>query len=174
MLPETHRLTYRACDLALEHEVPVKILTKSTYGLHKLNWECSNKRLVAFGFTLTGHDELEPNASSNAERIAAMRKLHNAGFKTFSSIEPIIDIASSEAMILSTLGFCDLYKIGLMTGGGKPEKDELFHFVGRVTKCIEEHGAKVYWKESVRQYFDFIDFDKSPCVDSRYNLFGQK
>ena len=37
MLPETYNLTFKACDLALEHGVPVKILTKSTYGLRYMN-----------------------------------------------------------------------------------------------------------------------------------------
>jgi DNA repair photolyase len=57
------------------------------------------KRLVAVGWTLTGVDSAEPNASPNAERIEAMRKLHEAGFKVWASIEPIIDFDSSLTMI---------------------------------------------------------------------------
>lgn len=73
----------------------------------------TTRRDIAFGFTLTGHDELEPGASTNAERINAMQKLHEAGFKTWASIEPIIDFGSSLAMILDCLTFCDYFKIGL-------------------------------------------------------------
>lgn len=132
------------------------------------------KKYVALGFTLTGHDEMEPNASPNSERIEAMRKMHEAGFKTFASIEPIIDLPSSLDMIEKSLGFCDLYKIGLMSGGPKPDKEKLFHFIGRVTELAEEAGTKIYWKESIRKYFDFLDFDKAPSVSTGYNLFTNK
>lgn len=181
-LPQTTLLSQQAARRCINHDIPVIFLTKRAdweindflkeSAVNGTIWNCeAKKHLFAVGFTLTGHDELEPHASTNAERVAAMRKLHDAGFKTFASIEPIVDLASSESMIEATLGFCDLYKIGLMTGGNKPDKDDLFHFICRVTKQVEGHGAKVYWKESVRRYFDFLDFDKSPGVDSNYNIF---
>lgn len=182
-LPETYQLTAAAGRIAIKNKVPIKILTKvSIYPLNLFTWFCEHsfypkhdiyeyKKYVSIGFTLTGRDELEPNASANAERIDAMRKLHESGFKTFASIEPIIDLKSSKAMILQTLGHCDLYKIGLMSGGGKPNKDELFHFIGEVTKLADEANSKIYWKESIRKYFDFLDFDKSPGVSRDYNLF---
>lgn len=174
MLPETIGLTWAAVVQAWLSNVPVKILTKRAdfldderLGLHHF----IGKKMVAFGFTLTGHDELEPNASTNAERVATMRKLHEAGFKTFASIEPIVDFESSKAMINATLGFCNLYKVGLMSGK-KVDKTELFHFVGEVTSIANDFGAKIYWKQSVRKYFDgFMDFDKSPGVKRDYNIF---
>jgi len=101
-LPETWPLTCRAINMCRRYDVPFKILTKRTDWLidefiHELKtngtiWNREPKQhLWAFGFTLTGHDELEPGASTNAERIEAIKKLHNSGFKTFASIEPIID-----------------------------------------------------------------------------------
>lgn len=170
MLPETNFLTYRALDLALDHNVPVKVLTKSTYGLHKLNWECPRKRSVAFGFTLTGHDELEPNASPNAERVAAMRKLHNAGFRTFASIEPIIDIRSSMEMIAAASDCCDLFKVGLQSGK-KYEKNELQ--AAMVSVIARFPTCKFYFKDSyVNQ--SGINRTELPgnCVSRDYNMFN--
>lgn len=183
MLDLTMDMTIFAAEKCLSLNIPVQILTKNAenpefcflggaLGPHqKARWFKQHHDKIAVGFTLTGHDELEPHASPNAERVAVMRELHDAGFKTFASIEPIVDLASSWSMIEATLGFCDLYKIGLMTGGSKPDKDDLFHFIGRVTKQAEEYGAKVYWKESIRRCFDYLDYEKTPGVDSSYNLF---
>lgn len=171
MLPETIELTWAAVVQAVVRDVPVKILTKCASFSDNLSLAFFQKRdLVAFGFTLTGHDELEPHASTNAERVAAMRKLHDAGFKTFASIEPIVDLASSETMIEATLGFCDLYKIGLMSGKKDYDKEAVRMFVGRACYRINTAGAKVFWKESVRRFLG-REIICAAGVDSDYNLF---
>lgn len=127
LLPETMELTAQGVKTCVENGVNVKVLTKradfienffgllSGYGNFD---EDLYKKHVAFGFTLTGHDELESGASSNIERIGAMEKLHNRGYRIFASIEPIVDFPSSMQMINGSLPFCDLYKIGLMSGNG--------------------------------------------------------
>ena len=84
MLPETINLTLHALFDCISNDMPVKILTKNAaflnYDIFRAaeldNLTFETKQQIAFGFTLTGHDELEPNASTNAERIAAMKKLH--------------------------------------------------------------------------------------------------
>lgn len=81
----------------------------------ELNWKCieyalSHQDLLAVGFSLTGCDDLEPGASPNDQRIWAMQVLHNAGVKTWASIEPIIDPVKSFEMIERTIEFCDHYK----------------------------------------------------------------
>jgi len=102
-LPETTRLTFDAIKIATNNDVPVKTLSKRTDWF--MDWYCrtelflDKQHLVAFGFTLTGHDELELGASTNQARIKFMQRLHNAGFKTWASIEPIIDLTSSWQMI---------------------------------------------------------------------------
>lgn len=117
MLPETMSLTIDAINICNENSIPVKILTKQARFVDYFIYSYSAKKdLISFGFTLTGHDEIEPGSSTNAERIDAMRKLHNAGFKTFASLEPVIDIDSADDMINKTIGSCDLYKIGLLSG----------------------------------------------------------
>ena len=78
--------------------VPVKILTKMAGWVadyvHFINHSNSDnedrewRKLIAFGFTLTGHDELEPGASTNTN---AMKLLHEGWVQDVRSIEPIID-----------------------------------------------------------------------------------
>lgn len=180
-LPETIELTRKAISICIDNFVPVKVLTKRADFLNKLegkwmavHWSLSTvlKAYIAFGFTLTGHDELELGASTNVERIEVMKKLHETGFKTWASIEPIIDLKSSLNCIEQTLGFCDLYKIGLMSGGKFPDKEELRFFVGRVCYLIRSRGGKVYWKDSLKKYLG-RDIISGATVGRDYNIFKE-
>lgn len=155
-LPETLNLTWKAVSFAYRHGVICQLLTKRADFLDKLdfsflasNLQLSHADKIWFGFTLTGCDELEPNASTNWERIQAMKFLHKVGFKTWASIEPLISIQSSWKMINDTIGFCDTYKIGLLSGEKNIDKKELIDFVNNVNKSV---SARIYWKNSIRHY----------------------
>jgi len=179
MLKETKGLTEAAMHYAIYNNVPIKILTKRAEWVDFFikcyeNYECVDipnaKKMVAVGFTLTGHDELEPNASTNAERIKAMRKLHAAGFKTWASIEPIIDFESAKDMIKKTLGFCDLYKIGLMSGK-KYDIHDAQVFVEWLREIPEE--PKIYIKESLQKLTRYTTEELDDNFVGRdYNLFN--
>ena len=127
------------------------------------------KKYVSFGFTLTGFDLLEPNASTNSERISAMKKLHDAGFKTWASIEPVIELKSSAKMIADTYEFCDLYKIGLLSGC-KYNKDELRELI----VWSSGSNAKIYFKDSLLKTAG-INREDLPenCVGMDYDMFNQ-
>lgn len=175
-LPGTWVLIKLAIKRCVWNNVPVKLLTKNAIS-HNLMISMYNdyKNLIAFGFTLTGHDELEQNASTNAERIEAMRKLHDAGFKTWASIEPIIDFESSLEMIKQTEGFCDLYKIGLESGK-KYNKKQLKDFVGAVILGTTlKRISKVYFKDSLLKTAGIKreDLPKN-CVNRDFNIFESK
>ena len=91
LLPETQDLTNAAVLYAVNQGVPCKILTKRA-DFKVLDSFEPFKHLIAYGFTLTGMDSMELHASTNMERISTMRYLHDRGFKTFASIEPVIGI----------------------------------------------------------------------------------
>jgi len=176
MLPQTRSLTMDALIMCWINNVPVKILTKVAFNTDQFiaffePLRSDFKQKVMIGFTLTGHDELEPGASTNAERIEAMKKLHKAGFKTFASIEPIIDLQSSFNMILDSRGFCDLNKIGLMSGK-KYDRDELRRFIDNAMIICETWNAKIYFKDSLLKAAG-IERESLPelCVGRDYNLF---
>lgn len=94
-----------------EHGVKASVLTKGVYpeGLEDLPKDFS------FGITLVSlnenfREEIEPGAAPYEERIASLRKLKEAGFNTWVSIEPyptpnIIEQDYSE--ILNAVGFVD-------------------------------------------------------------------
>lgn len=183
-LTETIDLTIRAISYCAAYSIPIKVLTKKTgewvedfIEVSRRKFSINNigpnlKKQIAFGFTLTGHDEMEPAASTNAERIEAMRKLHDAGFKTFASIEPIIDLESSWSMIVESFAYCDLFKIGLESGK-KYDIGELIDFAQRVTHFLSgPSGTKIYFKDSLLKAFG-INRESLPanCVSRDYNLF---
>lgn len=191
LLNETIGLTLDAVEYALRHHIPVQILTKRADGALKLIESLCSRlgginpdiHRIAIGFTLTGHDELEPNADLTESRIHAMRQIHALGLKTFASIEPMLDFPAAEEVINCTLGFCDLYKIGLLSGGKRTiDSLDLAHFVPYITEKIGNAGAKVYWKESISEttgsitvgWSSEIRTDRFTQVTSDYDIFTDK
>lgn len=179
-LPETIELTIMAVNCCVDFGVPVKLLTKRGDIVGKLPWYFFTKEYyrnyVAFGFTLTGHDELERGASTNKERINCMRKLHKLGFKTFASIEPVITLKESYDMVNFTLDCCDLYKIGLMSGKREYTREQVRIWTSYVDGIITNYiHPKVYWKDSVLEFIgetrEHWDSDCDWHVGSDYNIF---
>ena len=138
------------------------IAGKSTY--YEISPELHNRQsMIAFGWTLTGHDELEPNAPSNEKRLQEMEAVKNDGLKVWASIEPVIDFDSSFAMIQQALDAgCRHFKIGLLTNNTKVVRSKYdmvkcCQFVGYVMELTERYGATVYWKQS---FVDFLQVSK--------------
>ena len=168
MIPETRDLTLSAINMLIYNDIPVKILTKDAtfvmYDRFRLNFKSNAfKDMVSVGFTLTGRDDMEPKASSNIDRIKAMRQLHNAGLKTWASIEPVITWNYARMVIEASLDCCDHYKIGLRSG----VKKDYYGLVSSgmsmddMTCTITVAGRTVYLKESARKLLQ-------RCYDEKY------
>jgi len=175
MLKETIGLTLEAAIICNDNDIPIKILTKRSDWVDGfLKYGFGNEKLYAFGFTLTGHDELELGASTNLERIKAMEQLHDAGFKTFASIEPIIDIKSSLEMIERISDHVDLVKIGLLSGKTYLYKD-LIVMAKVIIDSAKNHDYKIYFKDSFLKQSTITREELSvfsdKCVGSDYNMF---
>lgn len=200
-LRETFMLTRRAALLCLDCGIPVTVLTKRADFLSESTGSmCENdlfgeddrrdllspvvhKGLLAIGFTLTGHDEMEPGASPNDARISAMSFLKEHGVRTFASVEPVVDTKASLQVIEKAAPFCDLFKIGLRSGvtkdyydqNGSEDKDfvSLEQFMSRASNIILDAKKKVYWKESLRNKTFAAKYLNAPIsVGSTYNLFN--
>lgn len=171
MCDDAFGLTWQCVRYATkEYSIPVKILTKNAdFSARQMLWfdmvPMERRKMIAFGFTLTGRDDWEPYASKNIERVRVMRVLHEMGFKTFASIEPVVDFDSSYEMIVKSVKFCDQFLIGLMSfrqayGLAPYDEDECAKFVLKVQALLtNENTGKsmqdrvyVYWKESVRKF----------------------
>ena len=188
-IPETCEVTFKVAEAAMAYKIPIVLLTKDAnfcgkdrptvnridLALQADKWRVyivwdfcdAHQEQLAIGFTLTGHDELESNASPNAERIKAIEYLNGEGWKTWASIEPVIDFPSSFQMIKQALNAgCQHFKIGLMTKNTKvcrngftidgtefPPYDtaECLAFVQDVMVATKD-SATVYWKQSIRDF----------------------
>lgn len=171
MIKETKNLTIRAVHICNELDIPVKILTKETGYLYLLgltNKSDINKNLIAIGMTLTGVDILEPNTSINEDRIDALRWLKQREFKTFASIEPIIDFESSKRMIELSKDYVDLFKIGLESG----KKYDIVEAQSFVEWLDELQQPKIYLKESLQKLSRYKNSELDEFfVERDYNLF---
>lgn len=198
-LPETCDLTFTIAHEAIAMGIPVTLLTKShvanTYYRHVATGEKMHlplpaddpetARLLAFGWTLTGHDELESGALDNQNRIGDMHGFFAAGFKTWASIEPVIDFDASEKMIRRALSAgCQHLKIGLKTSRTRVNIShyrklygdflarDLNNFIDEVQELNSGHNATIYWKQSVRDLTD-RDLTALPnAVGAQWSMFS--
>jgi DNA repair photolyase len=173
MLPETRTLTLNAIRVCANNGIPVIILTKCAAWAHNHCFDLlfPNRDKIAVGFTLTGHDEMECGASTNAERITAMKALHTAGFRMWASIEPVVDFRSSLQMIMRAANWCDHFKIGLMSGKKYP-MNVLHHFILDVGGALDGHSSTVYFKDSITSQAVVRDSDwPTNRVGRDFNIF---
>lgn len=181
LIKETRGLTSIAITEALIRDIPIMLLTKDATFVKDesdfMAWmdaiNIIHRDKVAFGFTLTGRDDMEPGASSNLERIKAMYAMAKRGFKTWASIEPIIDFNSSLEMIRMTTGFCNHYKIGLRSGVKRDYYDdcEFMSFLWELVELKRNHFMSFYLKDSIRKRLGESNMIELLSVGKGYNIF---
>ena len=156
LLPETAGLTLRCVSHAVSEGVPCRLLTKCIGWVWDRDsigrFNQLDKDMVALGFSLTGMDDMEkgPTVASNLERLAMLESFHKQGVRTFASFEPIIDVKRAKRLFVKSLGFCDHYMFGLLSGKKDYDRVELEKFSRDVTSALEQSGVPAYWKHSFR------------------------
>lgn len=183
-LAETRELCMRIALECSEKRIPITLLTKSI-GLqgnyfYIIISSLRDQKYVNIGWTLTGHDELEPCAPSNMERLKAMKRAHEDDFPVWASIEPVVSFDASLMMIDQALKCgCTHFKIGLMTKNTKVcrngfnfgdygfypyDMDECLQFIRFVMKKTEGR-ATVYWKNSFVEFLEQSKKDPQPVCN---------
>ena len=172
LIMETRCLTLRAIYHCVENGIPVWLLTKDATFSYDPDWMSAvceeftpeQKAMTHFGFTLTGRDDMEPGASTNDGRILAMSRVKQAGFKTWASIEPVLDWDSADKVVIGSLDYCDHYKIGLRSGVKRDyyNPQESTERIFRLVYTITSNDRTVYLKESVRRML------RETCSDEMY------
>ena len=156
--------TLYAVKILLRYDIPVTLLTKNVAWLKEDKWKillkeypkhicCSNNHaLFTIGFTITGKDELEPNAPSTEKRIEVLRKLHDEyKIKTFVSLEPIIDLHSASEVINATYQITDEIRIGVQSPINKDRYDpnEFVGFIVAVKTLARGLDCRFMVKDSM-------------------------
>ena len=172
--------TLYAVKRLLRYGIPVTLLTKNVVWLKEDNWKkllkeypkhicCSSHHaLLTVGFTITGKDELEPNAPSTEKRIEDLRKLHDEyKIKTFVSLEPIIDLHSASEVIKKTYKITDEIRIGAQSPIKKNRYNvmEFISFVVAVRSLANNLDCHFMVKDSMyKQAETFDDISCRVCV----------
>ena len=185
--------TLYAVKRLLRYGIPVTLLTKNVVWSKEDNWKkllkeypkhicCSSHHaLLTVGFTITGKDELEPNAPSTAKRIEALRKLHDEyKIKTFVSLEPIIDLHSASEVIKKTYKITDEIRIGVQSPIKRDRYDpnEFVGFIVAVKTLARGLDCRFMVKESMyKQAETFEGAYRDLCVrnlDEIKNIYESK
>lgn len=172
--------TFVAAKKLLGYGIPVTLLTKNVAWLKEDSWKllleeypklicCQNHHaLLTIGFTITGKDELEPNAPSTEKRIEALRKLHDEyKIKTFVSLEPITSIHIASEVIKKTYEIADGIRIGAQSPIKKDRYDpnEFFGFITAVKFLARDLPCCFMVKDSMyKQAETFEDTYRDMCI----------
>jgi hypothetical protein len=110
---------------------------------------------IKVGATLTFADpgwslNHEPGAALPEYRIDALRVLHEAGVKTWASIEPVIDAAQSLAVIDASLPYVDAYKVGKLNHAASAVDWQAFCVAA--VDMIRSAGRGLYVKDDLRAF----------------------
>lgn len=111
----------------------------------------------AFASTLTTLDpefsrKWERAAALPADRIATLRRFHEAGIFTWASLEPVIDTEATKTLIRCTHDFVDLYKVGRVNYIGLTKTTDWKRFTGEVLDVLHQVGAAHYIKRDLQPY----------------------
>lgn len=111
----------------------------------------------AFASTLTSLDEefslkWERGAASPGDRIATLRRFHDAGIFTWVSLEPVLDTAATLQIIRETHRFVDLFKIGRVNYVDLTKTTDWRRFTADVLQVVSDVGARHYIKADLQPF----------------------
>lgn len=161
-----------------DRQIPATILTKNIDWLENDKWKDFLEpdadypddllRDLTIGFTITGKDELEPNAPSTEKRIEALRKLHDEyKIKTFVSLEPIASIHAALEVIRNTYKITDEIRLGAQSPIKKDryDPDKFVGFVIAVKTLARGLDCRFMVKDSMyKQADNFGGVYRDLCV----------
>lgn len=137
----------------------VSVLTKGAErAIQDMNYFLRFGPRIQVGCSLTSLDparsrETEPNASLPADRLELLRACHDAGIKTWCSIEPVIDPAESLAVMEAGLPFIDLYKIGKLNHDAEAEaRIDWPKFLKAAVSLMKKNGKNFYVKDDLAMF----------------------
>jgi len=156
---EVSDLTIKIINRLNKDRIKAVILTKGLIPDEALKTAKYNE----YGITLVSLDEgfrkkYEPNTSNYPERIEALKKMHDAGFKTWVSVEPYPTpnvIEQDLDAILASIDFVDYIVFGRwnyskVISSYKGHKDFYNECVDTVTAFCKEKKIRLHIKEGTK------------------------
>ncbi len=159
-VPEVQDLTLRILRILHEEDVRAVTLSKGIYPDQLLDKEAFG-RVNEYGSTVVSLSEdfrkrFEPNAAPIEERIRSLKKLHEAGFKTWVSMEPYPTpniVKQDIREILEQISFVDRIMFGKwnysrMTSAFPHHREYYGSMAREVIKFCRKRSIDVHLKES--------------------------
>ncbi len=111
----------------------------------------------AFASTLTSLDDSfslkwERGAQLPADRIATLKRFHDAGIFTWVSLEPTLYTDSSLSIIERTHEFVDLYKVGRANYLPMTYTTDWREYTERIVELVNRLGVKHYIKKDLQPF----------------------
>ena len=166
------QVTRRTIEILHQYGFTVQILTKGgTRALRDIDLLGPGD---AFASTLTFVDEArsrewEPDAALPADRIEAIRAMHDAGVPTWVSLEPVIFPDETLALIRQTFKFVDLYKVGKLNYHPHAASVDWYRFANDAVSLLKKTQVPFYVKDSLLPYLP-ADFEQQGM--DHYQLAG--
>lgn len=152
------RLTRQAIKILHDNEVSVRILTKGGKRSER-DFDLLSARpdLSFYGATLTFLDDglsktWEPGAALPGSRLAALKKAHTMGISTWVSLEPVIDVEQTLAIIKRTHKYVDKYGIGKWHYDARAKNIDWRDFGYRAIEVCKKYGKDFYIKNELKKY----------------------
>jgi DNA repair photolyase len=174
------RITRRVLEILLQHKIPVSILTKGGYNvLEDLDLLKEYGRNIQIGASLTftsENDSLkwEKNAAIPQERFETLKILHDAGIKTWASMEPVIFPDQSLEIMDITNKYVDGYKIGKLNKLDRHANK--FNWTGFLNSAVDRmrcHDKIFYIKNDLFRFADANTVLKPQERDMDYMSLGK-
>lgn len=111
----------------------------------------------AFASTLTTLDDdfsrkWERGAQLPADRIATLKRFHEAGIFTWVSLEPTLNVESSLSIVEETHSFVDLFKIGRANYLPMTKSTNWEDYTHRMIDLCDRLGVRKYIKKDLQGY----------------------
>lgn len=154
--PGDTSLTRETIRILKSHGMAICTLTKGgSRALRDLDLFRPNRD--AFASTLTSLNDAfslkwERGAALPADRIAALRRFHEAGIFTWVSLEPTLDVESSLQIVRETHEFVDLYKIGRVNYLPMTKTTDWRDYTLRMIELVNRLGVRHYIKHDLQPY----------------------
>lgn len=154
--PLNDKLQYarKAIMLFNKYDVAFQVLSKG--GMRCVSdFELYKPGRDVFAATLTFLDDSkslqwEPGAALPGDRLEALQLAHEAGIKTWVSLEPVIEPAESLKCIEACIDFVDGFKVGTWNHDARAANIDWKKFGMEAVKKIKEAGKELYVKHDLR------------------------
>lgn len=154
--PTDNSLTRDVLQLLQAHGLAICTLTKGAQRALR-DLDLFRPERDAFASTLTSLDDAfsrkwEAHAALPGDRIATLKRFHDAGIFTWVSLEPTLDTESSLAIIEHTHEFVDLYKIGRANYLPMTYTTNWEVYTHRILETVNRLGVKAYIKKDLQPF----------------------